>query len=97
MKKIICYLLLMLCIVGCAKKQVELTDEQVEYDINQSGLHGDISILEKEIDNSKAVLKVNIKCNDMNYNVKGDITYKLDTDKDKWVIDEFIADFDKNK
>ena len=94
MKKFICYLLLMLCIVGCAKKQVELTDEQVKYDINQSGLHGDIDIIDKEEKDNKIKLKVNINDESLGYIVEGKITYIIK--EDKWVIDKFIADFNKN-
>ena len=89
MKKIFCYMILVLSLIGCGKSPGELTQERIENDLGESGLAGKVSIVERNEDKDTVNLKVNIV--DGPSNIDSYMTYKAVDGE--WVIDEFKVQF----
>ena len=61
MKRIFCYIVLLISLIGCSKSPGELTQERIEKDLNENGIHGVMTIIDRNEDNDKVDLIVSIK------------------------------------
>ena len=91
MKKIICYLLLMLCMVGCSKEPGELTQEMIERDLGKTGISGETTIIERDEEKNKIKLKVDTIDVHAGSEIYSYMTYKV---KDgEWVLDKCYVQY----
>lgn len=89
MKRIFCYIVLLILLIGCSKSPGELTQERIEKDLNENGIHGVMTIIDRNEDNDKVDLIVSIK--DDLLKCESYMTYKAVDGE--WVIDEFKVQF----
>lgn len=84
MKKIFCYIVLLISLMGCSKSPGELTQERIENDLNENGIHGKITIYEKTEDKDSIDLTVNVEGDTRN--TDSYMTYKVEDGE--WVLDK---------
>ena len=89
MKKIFCYIVLVISLIGCGKSPGELTQERIENDLNENGIHGEMNIIDRKEDRNKIDVTVSIE--DDLLKCESYMTYKAVDGE--WVIDDFKVQF----
>ena len=84
MKKIFCYMVLVISLIGCGKNPDELTQERIENDLNENGIHGEMNIIDRKEGKDSIDLTVNVEGDTRN--TDSYMTYKVEDGE--WVLDE---------
>lgn len=84
MKKIFCYMVLVISLIGCGKSPGELTQERIENDLNENGIHGEMNIIDRKEDKDSIDLTVNVEGDTRN--TDSYMTYKVEDGE--WVLDK---------
>ena len=75
-------MVLVISLIGCSKSPGELTQERIENDLNENGIHGEMNIIDRKEDKDSIDLTVNVEGDTRN--TDSYMTYKVEDGE--WVL-----------